>query len=271
MIYILSLIAILLIAFIVGKINLSIKFNRQVKQLFAESKNISDKKFSYYQLEGLPEPVQRYFKLVLKEGQPYISYVRLKHDGQFKTDFKKDWVDITGEQYFTTEKPGFIWKGTTSMFIARDMYLSDEGRLIATILSTINVADIHGKQQYNESELLRWLSESIWFPTNLLPSENLQWTYIDRSSAKVTFNYNGLSLFYFINFNDKGEIVQMETKRNMDEKRLETWIIKPGKYEEINRVIIPTEAEVSWRLKEGDFSYAKFNVKTIEYNKLERF
>lgn len=229
------------------------------------------KKFSYRQLEGLPEPAQRYFKHVLKEGRPYISFIRLKHDGKFKTNLKKDWIDIEGEQYFTTERPGFIWKGTTSMFVARDMYLANEGRLIATILSTINVVDIHGKQQYNESELLRWLSESIWFPTNLLPSKSLQWTPIDGLSAKLSFNYNGLSLVYIINFNDKGEIIQMETKRYMDEKNLETWIIKPGKYEEKNGIIIPTEAEVLWRLKEGDFSYAKFNVKKIEYDMPERF
>jgi hypothetical protein len=219
----------------------------------------------------LPAPVQRYFKHVLKDGQPYISYVRLKHDGQFKTGLKKDWVNITGEQYFTTEKPGFIWKGTTSMFVARDMYLSDEGRLIATIFSTVNVVDIHGKQQYNESELLRWLGESVWFPTNLLPSENLKWTAIDTLSARLTFNYKGLSLFYIISFNNRGEIVQMETKRYMDEKKLETWIIIPGKYEEINGVIIPTKAEVFWRLKEGDFSYAKFTVQRIEYATAERF
>ena len=271
MIYILIFIAIVAITFLAGKINLSTKFNKQVKELFSQSKNISNQKFSYQQLAGLPEPVQRYFKHVLKVGQPYISYVRLQHDGQFKTDLKKDWVRIEGEQYFTTEKPGFIWKGTTSMFVARDMYLSDEGRLIATILSTVNVVDIHGKQQYNESELLRWLSESVWFPTNLLPSEKLQWTAIDSSSAKLIFNYNGLSLFYIINFNDTGEIVQMETKRYMDEQRLETWIIKPDNYQEKNGVIIPTMAEVFWRLKEGDFSYAKFNVTTIEYDIQERF
>ncbi len=263
--------ALIVVLFIIGKVNLNIQFNKEVKQLFAESKNISNIKFNYQQLEGLPLPVQNYFRHVLKEGQPYISYIRLKHDGQFKTDLKKDWVNITGEQYFTTEKPGFIWKGTTAMFVARDMYLANEGRLIVTIFSTINVVDIHGKQQYNESELLRWLSESIWFPTNLLPSEKLQWSKIDRSSSKLTFNYNGLSLFYIVTFNDTGEIIQMETKRYMDEKKLETWIIKPYKYKEKNGIIIPTAAEVFWRLKEGDFSYAKFNVTVIEYASPQRF
>ncbi|MEP6713084.1 MAG: DUF6544 family protein, partial [Ferruginibacter sp.] len=101
--------------------------------------------------------------------------------------------------------------------------------------------------------------------------ENLQWTAIDNSSAKLTFNYLGLSLFYVINFNDKGEIAQMETKRYMDEKRLETWIIKPGNYKEKNGIIIPMQAEVFWRLKEGDFSYAKFKITTIEFNQPERF
>ena len=88
---------------------------------------------------------------------------------------------------------------------------------------------------------------------------------------KHKINYNGLSLFYIVKFNDAGEIVQMETKRYMDEKRLETWIIKPVKYEERNGIIIPMQAEVFWRLKEGDFSYAKFNVTTIEYDIQERF
>ncbi len=38
--------------------------------------------------------------------------------------------NIKGEQYATTEKPGFIWKGATSMFIASDMYIADKGRLV---------------------------------------------------------------------------------------------------------------------------------------------
>lgn len=63
----------------------------------------------------------------------------------------------------------------------------------------------------------------------------------------------------------------METKRYMDEKRLETWVIKAIRYEEKNEIIIPIEAEVLWRLKEGDFSYAKFKVKTIEYDKPLKF
>ena len=221
MLYILIFIATITITLVAGKINLFIQFNNQVKELFTQSRNVSNKKFNHLQLSQLPEPVQRYFKHVLKDGQPYINYVRLKHDGKFKSDLKKEWVDIKGEQYFTTEKPGYIWKGKTAMFVARDMYIAGKGRLIATILSLINMVDLQG-EQYDQGELLRWLAESVWLPTNLLPSKNLQWAAVDNETATLSFEYNGLSLFYIVNFNSLGEIAQMETQRYMDETRLET-------------------------------------------------
>jgi hypothetical protein len=52
----------------------------------------------------------------------------------------------------------------------------------------------------------------------------------------------------------------MGTKRYMDEKNLETWVIKLANYKEMNCVVVPTTFEVLWRLEKGDFSYAKFNL-----------
>lgn len=88
-IIILSIFASLIIILVIGRINLSLQFKKEVTELFSQSKNISSKTFSYEQLSGLPKPVKSYFKHVLKEGHPYISYVRLKHNGQFKTGLKK--------------------------------------------------------------------------------------------------------------------------------------------------------------------------------------
>ncbi len=265
-----SIIGLLIIILVIGKINLSVQFSKEVKGLFSQSKNISENKFRYQQLADLPEPVQRYFRYTLKDGQPYISYARITHDGQFKTGLDKNWINIKGEQYATTEKPGFIWKGTTSMFIARDMYIADKGRLVVSLFSLFKVVDAKG-EQYNHGELLRWLGESILYPTNLLPGERLQWVSIDSHSARLTFNYNGLSLFFIISFNEIGEITQMETKRYMDKTTLATWIIKCADYKKMNNVMVPISFDVLWRLEKGDFSYAKFKITKIEYSKAEMF
>ncbi len=270
MIYLFIALALVSITLILGKMNLAFRFDKSVKQLFSESKSITYKKFSFQQLEGLPEPVQRYFKHILKEAQPYISYARIKHNGQFKTSIEKKWINIKGEQYATTEKPGFIWKGTTAMFVARDMYISDKGRLIATLLSLFNVLDARG-EKYNEGELLRWLGESVLYPTNFLPNEKLKWLPIDSNTAKLIFDYKGLSLFFKITFNEVGEITEMETKRYMDEQNRETWVIKATNYKKLNDIWIPTFFDVLWRLDKVDFSYAKFNITEVEYNKPKKF
>ncbi len=254
----------------IGKLTLTNQFNKEVKQLFPQSKNISDKIFDYESLLNLPEPVQRYFRHVMKNGHPYISYVRLTHTGQFKTDQDKDWMNIEGEQYFTTESPGFIWKGSTSMFTVRDMYIADTGRLVVSLFSVYNIVDGKG-EKYNQGELLRWLGESVWFPTNLLPNKNLQWLPIDNSSAKLLFNHAGLTISYIVTFNDIGEITQLETKRYMGDENLETWLGKLSDYKETNGIMIPTSIEGIWKLQKGDYSYAKFKIKTIEYNKPEKF
>ncbi len=264
-----SVFGLLTIILIIGKVILSIQFNAEVRQLFAESKKISGKTFRQEALIGLPEPVQRYFKRVLQEGQPYISYVRITHDGQFKTGLDKNWVNITGEQYATTERPGFIWKGHTALFTARDMYIADKGRLVVSLFSLIKVVDGQG-ENYDQGESLRWLGESVLYPTNLLPGERLQWSPIDAQSAELTFHYHTLSLFFRVTFNALGEITQMETKRYMDEKNLETWVIKADNYKTLHGVGVPTSFEVLWRLEKGDFPYARFYIQTIEYDKAEK-
>lgn len=261
----LSVFGLVVLTLLIGRINLSIQFSKQVRQLFAQSGDISTQTFHKNQLDSLPDPVQRYFNRVLKEGQPYISYMRMTHNGQFRTALDKDWVNIKGEHYATTQRPGFIWKGTTATFTARDMYIEDKGRLTVSLFSLINVVDAKG-DQYDQGELLRWLGESILYPTNLLPGEGLRWSQIDKTSSKLTYNYNGLSLFFNITFNQVGEITEMETKRYMDKRKLETWVIKVSDYKELNNVVIPTAFEVLWRLDKGDFSYAKFYVKKLAYN-----
>lgn len=270
MLYALTTICILITVLAALQLNAARKFNLQVASLFAQSESISAQIFSYLQLAGLPEPVEKYFKHVLKKGQPYISYARLKHDGQFKTGFKRDWVNINGEQYFTMQQPGFIWKGKTSLFTALDGYIAGEGRLVVKLFSLFKIADGKGLS-YNEGELLRWLAESVWFPTNLLPSAKLNWVPINSLSAILNYKCNNLCLTFIVRFNDAGEIEEMETTRYMDKNKSAPWICRMSAYKEVSNFIVPTKVEAVWRLRQTDFIYAKFNVKKIEYNKPQIF
>ena len=250
--------------FFAWKLVLAGRFTAQVKTLFSLSKGFSGKKFSYGQLEGLPSPVQRYFKHVIKDGQPYINSARLMHDGQFRAGLDKDWADIAGQQYFTTGTPGFIWKGKTSQFTAIDQYVDGKGSLQVFLMSIVRIANGSG-EKYNQGELQRWLCESVWFPTNLLPGEQLQWSAIDDHTATLAFTNEGQTVSFVVTFNQANEIVQMETRRYLGESGLENWVTKMSDYQELNGVKIPATAEALWRLAGGDISYARFHVKRLEY------
>ncbi len=253
-----------------GRAILKSRFHKEVRLLFDRAAPLKDKKFSYDQLEGLPVPVQNYFKHVLEQGQPYISYLRLQHGGWFKTGSDKKAMDIKGEQYFTASRPGFVWKGKTSLFTARDMYMGGKGRLVVSLFSLFKVADQQGPE-VDQGELLRWLGESVWFPTNLLPRENLQWSPVDSNRAKLTFTYKGLSVYYIVTFNNNHEVVKLETQRHMEDQGLKPWVGQFSDYRNINGIRVPTVIEASWDLEEGLYTYGHFTVKRFEYDVPRRF
>lgn len=86
-----------------------------------------------------------------------------------------------------------------------------------------------------------------------------------------TFNYSKHSLFFKVSINKTGEINEMETKRYIDMKNLETRVIKLSDYREMNEGKLPAVFEVLWRIDKGEFSYAKFVVTEVEYDKPEKF
>lgn len=243
---------------------------KETEALFSNAASFEGKKFSYTQLDELPKPAQRYFKSVLRDGQHYIQCVRLRHGGRFKAGVDKNWTDIIGEQYFTSATPGFLWVGKTSLFTARDMYIRNQGRLIVKLFSLIKVVDEEGKH-IDQGELLRWLGESVWFPTNLLPRENLEWSPLTDTSARVTFSHQGLSVYYDVFFNENDEIVRLETERYMEKGRLEKWFGELSDYREVNGMKIPMHIQASWDLKEKTHTYADFHIQTIEFGVPERF
>ena len=261
----LTIISLIVLVFLIGNVLHHQNLKAEINTLYNSSETISDKAFNYSQLEGLPPIVENYFKHVLKDGQPYISNVKLIHDGYFKISKDKKWSKIRGNQYFTTEKPGFIWEGKIGIVSAKDKYLNDEGSLSVKLFNLVKIAEAKG-DYINQGELLRWLGESVWFPTNLLPSEYLTWQPINDTSAKLLFNHNDLKLYYIVTFNNKNELIKLETNRYMDENNLKQWIGECSNYQEVNGIKIPFNIKATWKLDDENYNYVDFNIKKIEYN-----
>jgi hypothetical protein len=112
---------VLITTLIIGNRMMESELDKDIEKLFAASENISGKVYTSKQIKDLPIPVQRYFKYSLRENQSYISYVRLQHGGEFRAS--KSWASIKGEEYFTVQKPGFVWLGNVPLVSAKDVYI----------------------------------------------------------------------------------------------------------------------------------------------------
>ena len=135
---------VLIITILVGRRISRLELEKNIKNLFSSSINISNNVYSSEQIKDLPDTVQRYFKYSLRENQHYISNARLKHGGKFNPG--KKWFPIQGEEYFTIQDPGFVWFGKLPFFSARDMYYDGFGYMKVKLLSAVKLIDARGKE-----------------------------------------------------------------------------------------------------------------------------
>ena len=262
---ILSVLAVPTIAALTGRWLVARQVRRDVADLFAEADTGPVTTYDPAQLVGLPAPVQRYFRHVLTPGQPYLRTVRLKHDGDFKTDLEKDWMPITGEEYFLADKPGYIWIGTTTWFTARDQYVAGHGSLTVRLLGTLPIQ--HGSgPAFDQGEILRWLAETAWFPTSLLPGGPAVWSPVDDHSATLTLTDHGLTVSCLMSFNENDELVRCEAQRQSDETHAQTWVCRLFDYRERQGVLVPTQGGAAWVIGGEEKPYARFILRDIEFD-----
>ena len=144
-------------------------------------------------LKGLPAPVGRYFRTVIRDGQPMVASVRLRHEGTFNMGegAEDSWKPLTSDQVVVVQRPGFDWNGRVAMVLGlpvrvHDSYAAGEGVLHASVLGLFSVADMRGSGEVAEGELMRFFAEAAWYPTALLPSQGVLWEAAGDRSAYAT-------------------------------------------------------------------------------------
>jgi hypothetical protein len=233
---------------------------------------VNPKTYDSKELEGLPDPVQRYFQAVLTEGQPIVTAVKLSQQGLFNmSETKAKWSPFTATQVVTTQRPGFDWDARiqiapgVSAFV-HDAYLLGEGSLHASLLGLFTVADVRGTPEAAQGELLRYFAEIPWYPTALLPSQGVRWEAIDNTSARATMTDVPTTVSLVFRFNAEGTIETMRAEaRCRDKLTAMPWSGRFWHYSVCNEMLIPLEGEVGWEYPDGIRLYYKGRVTEINY------
>lgn len=245
---------------------------KEVKELFAridgEKKTVTKE-----DLAGLPLCVQKWLEQSKVVGKEKIQTVRLKQKGLMRLEEGKPWMPVEAEQYFSVEKPAFIWVAKIKAapfvnIVGRDKYFEGKGHMLIKLLSLITLADSRGKEM-DQGTLLRYLAEIQWFPTAAL-SSYIKWDEMDSNRAKATMSYGGVTASGIFEFNEKGELVSFTANRYREVNGryvLQDWGGITRGYREFNGIRIPNKNDIIWKQETGDFNWFKCEITEIEYNK----
>ncbi len=232
-------------------------------------------RFDARELEGLPAPVQRYFRAVLTDGQPIIAAATIEMAGTINLSASAEqWKPFTSHQRVVTRRPGFLWDAQVAMFPgvpARvlDSYVAGQGQLVAKLLGLFTVAEAHGGGELARGEFMRYFAESAWYPTALLPSQGVRWQAVDETSAKATIVDGTITLTLLFRFNEAGLIdtVRAESRGAGVGKDMVMlpWDCGLSDYQRQDGMLIPRRGEAAWIRTEGRKSYFVGTVKALSY------
>lgn len=236
----------------------------------ATAKTGSEDVYTSEDLADLPDPVQRYLDAVLTEGQARARTARVEQRGEIRLG--ESWKPFTATQHFAVDPPGFVWDATVEFapFLpvrVVDVYADGEGSLRAKLLSALTVSAAAPSPEVNESELVRYLGETAWNPTALLPTAGVEWEAIDDESARATIEDGRTTASLVFHFEDE-EVrrVHTEARYRQEDDDVAPWTGYFDAYEEFDGVRVPTEAEVEWNLSDGDQPYWRGEVETVTYD-----
>jgi hypothetical protein len=233
------------------------------------------KVFDRRELEGLPAPVQRYFRTVLRDGQPIVAAVSVEHTGTFNSsEAAAQWKPFTSTQRVIARRPGFDWDARIAMMPGvpvrvHDAYIAGRGTLHAAVFGLVSVVSVHDTPELARGELMRFLAEAAWYPTSLLPSQGVHWEAADDHSARATLEDGDVTVTLLFRFGEDGLI---DTGRAEARGRLvgatavpTPWQGRFWNYAIRDGMRVPLDGEVAWMLPEGPKPYWRGQITTVSY------
>jgi len=228
-------------------------------------------------VSGQPAPVARYFRAALRDGQPIVTRARVTWRGEFNTGApgQDAWKPFTATQEIVPGAPGFVWNVRIAMapglpVLVRDGFVLGRGSMRGAVLGLVTVVDVSGTPEIAQGALQRYLAESTWVPTALLPSQGVVWTAIDDTRARATLTAGSTTVSLEFGFGTDGLVASVfAPERFYDDGRnppvARPWLGRNLRYEERQGMRVPAEAVVEWRLPEGTLQYWRGRPVEIEY------
>lgn len=255
------------------------RWNEVTRELLArlESADVSapTARYDASSVAGLPTPVRRYFELVLTDRQPMVQTAEIAMRGKFNLSLEApQWKPFTSEQNVVIRRPGFVWNAMIRLFPAfpvrvHDAYVAGIGILRPSILGLFPIGEVQGTDEIARGELMRWLAESVWYPTALLPGQGVEWQPVDATSANATLTDGPIRLTMLFRFGEDGLVsgIHVDARGGVvgGKTAMMPWEGRFSDYRRQEGMMVPFFGEVAWITPQAETPYFRGTVTQMTY------
>ncbi|AOE48782.1 DUF6920 family protein [Kangiella sediminilitoris] len=249
------IIAVIIVVLFMGYLREQKRIDNTLERLKKNSVD-TNRVVSFSSLDNLPAPVKRYFKRVLTDGQKIIKTAILTQDGVVRTSTESEkWFPFSAKHSANGFSPGFLWNAKLKTPLAThirvtDGYFNGVGSGRVSLLSSLLIGYEENIPELNTGALHRYLAESVWYPTALLPESGVEWSAIDDKAALATLRDQGATVSLEFHFNSSGEATGIYTPgryRKEQNKYVKTpWEGHFKNYKKVDGMRVPCYGEVGW-------------------------
>ena len=128
--------------------------------------------------------------------------------------------------------------------------------------SLITAADAKSTE-IDQGEMVRYLSEMMWFPSAFL-EDNVSFEAVDARSARVTLTDRGRTATGTLFLDADGRLIEFVAQRYAS-SNLETWSVPITAYGEFEELKLPVCCKAVWKLADGDQEYIDVTITELHH------
>ncbi|EMA37753.1 DUF6544 family protein [Halococcus hamelinensis] len=210
------------------------------------SERAADETFDPDSIADLPSAAERYLRHAIASGTPLARQVELTMDGEVRLGDR--WLPFTAEETLAA-RCGFVWRPTVRFgfglwFSGADFHVDGTGGQRFALAGLIPIVRADGPA-IDRSSAGRFLAESVWLPTSLLPSMGAEWEGVDDRRARVALPTVEKPLT--VTVNEEGAVKSVTTRRlDGDTGEMRPFGASIERERTVDGVTIPARLEVGW-------------------------
>jgi hypothetical protein len=225
-------------------------------------------------VQKLPVTIQRYLAYTGSIGRPLVTNFKATFKIEMRTKPGARPMKAESEQYNFLEQPTRLFYMQASMFgIPADglhSYRDEKATMTVRVASLFNAVDASGPV-LDKTETVTILNDYCLLAPAVLIDPRFRFHEIDTQSTQVIFRNGSLEVSAVLHFGKAGELINfvsndrsaLQSDGTFKQFRFSTPI---GSYREIAGRRVPAYGEAAYQYPEGEFTYGKFWLRSIEYN-----